>query len=183
MTSLGNIYQSIEILSKEKGIDPQIIRDAVKDAMLVAARKHFHANEELVAEMEEGTGAIQIFGVKKVADPVTDPDKEISLEDARKLNPEIEIGGEIRTAKSLDALGPNLGADLQAGDSAKGARSRARKYLFRILRPRGRAGDVRRQAHGRSRIWCATWARPKPGFSRKSNRAWKASAWATASAA
>ena len=39
MTSLGNIYQSIEILSKEKGIDPQIIRDAVKDAMLVAARK------------------------------------------------------------------------------------------------------------------------------------------------
>ena len=74
-TSLGNIYQSIEILSKEKGIDPQIIRDAVKDAMLVAARKHFHANEELVAEMEEGTGALQIFGVKRVVDPVTDPDK------------------------------------------------------------------------------------------------------------
>jgi transcription termination/antitermination protein NusA len=105
MTSLGNIYQSIEILSKEKGIDPQIIRDAVKDAMLVAARKHFHANEELVAEMEDGTGAIQIFGVKKVTDPVTDPDKEISLDNARKLNPEIELGGEIRTAKPLDALG------------------------------------------------------------------------------
>jgi transcription termination/antitermination protein NusA len=105
MTSLGNIYQSIEILSKEKGIDPQIIRDAVKDAMLVAARKHFHANEELVAEMDEGTGAIQIFGVKKVADPVTDPDKEISLEEARGHDPAVEIGGEIRFAKSLDALG------------------------------------------------------------------------------
>src|SRR6185369_1017019 len=105
MTSLGNIYQSIEILSKEKGIDPQIIRDAVKDAMLVAARKHFHANEELVAEMEDGTGAIQIFGVKKVVDPVTDPDKEISLEDARGLNPAVEMGGEIRFAKPLDALG------------------------------------------------------------------------------
>ena len=105
MTSLGNIYQSIEILSKEKGIDPQIIRDAVKDAMLVAARKHFHANEELVAEMEEGTGAIQIFGVKKVMDPVTDPDKEISLEDAQKHDPAVEIGGEIRFAKPLDALG------------------------------------------------------------------------------
>ena len=105
MTSLGNIYQSIEILSKEKGIDPQIIRDAVKDAMLVAARKHFHANEELVAEMEEGTGTIQIFGVKRVADPVTDPDKEISLQDAQKHNPAVEIGGEIRFAKPLDALG------------------------------------------------------------------------------
>jgi N utilization substance protein A len=105
MTSLGNIYQSIEILSKEKGIDPQIIRDAVKDAMLVAARKHFHANEELVAEMEDGTGAIQIFGVKRVVDPVADPDKEISLEAAQKLNPAVEIGGEIRFAKPLDALG------------------------------------------------------------------------------
>src|ERR1700693_1890379 len=98
MTStLGNIYQSIEILSKEKGIDPQSIREAVKDAMLVAARKHFHANEELVAEMEEGTGAIQIFGVKRVVDPVTDPDKEISLEQAQKINPAVEMGGEIRT--------------------------------------------------------------------------------------
>ena len=104
-TSLGNIYQSIEILSKEKGIDPQIIRDAVKDAMLVAARKHFHANEELVAEMEDGTGAIQIFGVKRVVDPITDPDKEISLEEARSFNPAVDLGGEIRFAKPLDALG------------------------------------------------------------------------------
>ena len=44
---LGSIYQSIEILSKEKGIEPQIVLDAVKDAMLVAARKHFRTNEEL----------------------------------------------------------------------------------------------------------------------------------------
>jgi len=50
MSSLGSIYQSIEILSKEKGIEPKIVLDAVKDAMLVAARKHFHTNEELVAD-------------------------------------------------------------------------------------------------------------------------------------
>jgi N utilization substance protein A len=105
MSSPGTIYQSIEILSKEKGIDPKVILDAVKDAMLVAARKHFHTNEELVAEMDERTGAIQIFGVKKVADPVTDPDKEISLDAARALNPALEIGGEIRTPKPTEALG------------------------------------------------------------------------------
>ena len=71
--SLGPIVQSIEILSKEKGIDPKIILDAVKDAMLVAARKHFHTDEDLVAEMDESTGAIQIFGVQKVVAEVTDP--------------------------------------------------------------------------------------------------------------
>src|SRR5579862_8943849 len=105
MTSLGNIYQSIEILSKENGIDPQIIRDAVKDAMLVAARKHFHSNEELVAEMDERTGAIQIFDVRRVVEEVADADKEISLEQARGVNPNVELGGEIRRAKPTGALG------------------------------------------------------------------------------
>ncbi len=105
MSSLGTIYQSIEILSKEKGIDPNVILDAVKDAMLVAARKHFHTNEDLVADFDARSGAIQIFGVKKVADPVTDPEKEISLEAARAIDPSLEIGGEIRTPKPTEALG------------------------------------------------------------------------------
>jgi N utilization substance protein A len=42
---VDSIYQSIEILSKEKGIDTQIVLDAVKDAMLIAARKHFRTTE------------------------------------------------------------------------------------------------------------------------------------------
>ncbi len=105
MSSLGTIYQSIEILSKEKGIDPKVILDAVKDAMLVAARKHFHTNEDLVAELNERTGAIQIFGVKHVAAEVADPEKEISLEEARAFDPSLEVGGEIRTPKPTEALG------------------------------------------------------------------------------
>jgi len=105
MSSLGSIVQSIEILSKEKGIEPKIIRDAVKDAMLVAARKHFHTTEELVADLDERTGAIQIYGVKRVADLVADPDKEISLEDARRHDPAVEVGGEIRFPKPTDVLG------------------------------------------------------------------------------
>ncbi len=103
--SLGPIVQSIEILSKEKGIDPKIILDAVKDAMLVAARKHFHTNEELAADLDESTGAILIFGVKKVVAEVTDPDKEISLEDAQKIRADAEIDSEIRFPKPTEALG------------------------------------------------------------------------------
>ena len=103
--SLGPIVQSIEILSKEKGIDPKIILDAVKDAMLVAARKHFHTNEELAADLDESTGAILIFGVKKVVAEVTDPNKEISLEDAQKIRADAEIDSEIRFPKPTDALG------------------------------------------------------------------------------
>jgi transcription termination/antitermination protein NusA len=102
---LETIYQSIEILSKEKGIDMQIILDAVKDAMLIAARKHFRTEEDYVAELEDKTGAIHLFAVKKVAEPVTDPVKEMTLEQALKINPEAAIGSEIRIEKPTDALG------------------------------------------------------------------------------
>jgi len=103
--SMGTIFQSIEILSKEKGIEPKVILDAVKDAMLVAARKHFHTTEDLVAEFDEKSGEIQIFGVRKVVPEVTDADKEITLEAARRTNPEAEMDSEVRFAKPTAALG------------------------------------------------------------------------------
>ena len=73
--------------------------------MLVAARKHFHTNEDLVADLDEATGAIHIFGVRRVVAEVTDPDKEMSLEDARATHPQAEIDSEIRFPKPTDALG------------------------------------------------------------------------------
>ncbi len=102
---MASIYQSIEILSKEKGIDPQIVLDAVKDAMLAAARKHFRSTEDLVADLDENTGNIQIYSVKQVVDTVEDPVKQISLAGAKKLDEQAEIGTELRIAKPTEALG------------------------------------------------------------------------------
>src|SRR5271154_2047886 len=96
---MGSIYQSIEMLSKEKGIDTQIVLDAVKDALLIAARKHFKTTEDLIAELEEKTGAIHIFAVKKVVEEVTDPVKEMTLQNAQRVKPEAEIGSEVRFQK------------------------------------------------------------------------------------
>jgi N utilization substance protein A len=102
---VGSIYQSIEILSKEKGIDPQIVIDAVKDAMLVAARKHFRTTEDLVAAFNDQTGALEIYGVKKVVETVQDPDKEISLKEAQKMDPAAQLETEVHFPKPTDALG------------------------------------------------------------------------------
>ena len=102
---METIFQSIEILSKEKGIDPQIVLDAVKDAMLIAARKHYRTNEDYVADMDPKTGAIQLYAVKKVAEAVEDPVHEMTLAEARRLDPAAEIGGEVRIRKNTEALG------------------------------------------------------------------------------
>ena len=102
---METIFQSIEILSKEKGIDPQIVLDAVKDAMLIAARKHYRTTEDYVADMDPKTGAIQLYAVKKVAEAVEDPSHEMTLAEARRIDPHAEVGGEVRIPKKTDALG------------------------------------------------------------------------------
>jgi N utilization substance protein A len=102
---LETIFQSIEILSKEKGIDPQIVLDAVKDAMLIAARKHYRTNEDYVADMDPKTGAIHLYAVKKAVEAVADPAHEMTLAEARRISPGAEVGSEIRITKNTDALG------------------------------------------------------------------------------
>jgi N utilization substance protein A len=102
---VDNIYQSIEILSKEKGIDAQIVLDAVKDAMMIAARKHFRTTENYDAVFDEKSGGLKLYSVKTVAEVVADPSSEMSLAEARRVDPNAEIGSVIRIQKPTDALG------------------------------------------------------------------------------
>src|SRR5215471_1361393 len=73
--------------------------------MLVAARKHFRTTEDLVAAFNNQTGALEIYGVKKVVETVQDPDKEISLNDALKIDPAAQLETEVHFPKPTDALG------------------------------------------------------------------------------
>jgi len=101
---VDSIYQSIEILSKEKGIDAQIVLDAVKDAMLLAARKHFRTNENYEADFS-GKEGLKLYAVKTVAEVITDPALEMTLNEAKRIDPTADIGSVIRIAKPTDALG------------------------------------------------------------------------------
>jgi N utilization substance protein A len=102
---LASIRESIEILSKEKGIDPQVVLEAVKDAMLVAARKQFKGGEELAADIDERTGNIVLYALKTVVEKVSNPALEISLAEAKKLDPSAEVGAQVRVPKPTEALG------------------------------------------------------------------------------
>ncbi len=101
---MDSIYQSIEILSKEKGIDAQIVLDAVKDAMLIAARKHFRTVENYEAVFDQNSG-LKLYSVKTVVEAVADPALEVTLSEGRKLDPHAEIGSTVRIQRPTDALG------------------------------------------------------------------------------
>ena len=102
---MGTIYQSIELLSKEKGINPQVVIDAVKEAMLAAARKQFKGNEELIADFDQKTGAIQLSAVKVIVEQVLDPVREITLPDALGYDKAAQLGGMVKFPKKTESLG------------------------------------------------------------------------------
>jgi N utilization substance protein A len=102
------LYDSIEALSKDKGIDPQIVISAVEDAIALATRKYYKTQENMRAELDKDSGEIRAYVFKTVVETpelIEDPVNQIALEEARALAPEVEVGGEIRYYKPTDVLG------------------------------------------------------------------------------
>ena len=84
----SQLYQTIELISREKHIEPEIIIAAIEDAMVVAARKYYRTEEELRSKFNPETGQVDVYSVHMVVEEVADPVREISLTDARKQKPE-----------------------------------------------------------------------------------------------
>ncbi len=99
------LYQQIEMLSREKHIEPEIVVSAIEDAMVVAARKYYKTEENLRGKFNAESGQVDVFSVLTVVEEVTDPKNEIALADAKKKNPAAEVGTEILTVKPTDVLG------------------------------------------------------------------------------
>ena len=100
-----DIGQIITQLGKEKGIDKGIIVDAIKDALESAARKKYGLNKKLEATYDEETGEFEILEFRTVVEAVKDADLEITLEEARELDPEAQYDDNIGFRMSTKDLG------------------------------------------------------------------------------
>lgn len=104
----SDLYNSIDALSREKGIDPQIVVGAVEDAIAVATRKYYKSQENMRGEFDRESGAIRAYAVKNVvetAEQVEDPNLQMTLDEAKKIDPKVELGGEVRIYRSTEGLG------------------------------------------------------------------------------
>jgi len=96
-----NLKHAIEQLVKEKGIDRQVVLDAMEQAVLSAANKKYRNTRELEAHYNHETGEVELFEFVTVVEDVQDSYKEISIDEAHEIDPEAEIG---------DSLGERLDA-------------------------------------------------------------------------
>src|SRR5580698_10407794 len=99
------LYQTIEQISRDKHIEPEIIIAAIEDAMVVAARKYYKTADDLRAKFEIESGQISVFAVRAVVEEVTDTNREWTLAEAKKHDPNAQIGTDIIMARPTDVLG------------------------------------------------------------------------------
>lgn len=82
-----------EYLEREKGIKREIVINAIADSLRAAARKSVKGlGEKVSVEIHPKTGEIEVFTQKKIVEKVTNPSDEISIEDARAMEPECQVG-------------------------------------------------------------------------------------------
>lgn len=106
MNSLSSIAQNIDLLSKEKKIDAQVIISAIEDAVVMAARKQFKTNEDLQARYDAETGLVELFAIKTVVSEVTDPAREMTVTQAnQEVGEGAEPGDMLELPRPVEELG------------------------------------------------------------------------------
>ncbi|MBT3183308.1 MAG: transcription termination/antitermination protein NusA [Nitrospina sp.] len=95
----------LEQLSRDKGIDKDILIDALKSAVEVAARKRYPAAKELQSEFNESTGEVEIYLEKAVVEDVDLPDEQISLKDALTFSEDVQLGDQVLVQQIMENYG------------------------------------------------------------------------------
>jgi N utilization substance protein A len=140
------LYQSIELLSQEKGIDPAIVVGAVEEAIALATRKFYKTQENMRGELNKETGEILAYIYKTVVaddDPLEDPLNQITLTQAKELAPDVEVGSEIRLYRDTSPLG-RIAAQL------------AKQVIFQKVREAERETVFNEYAHREKEVLNAT---------------------------
>ena len=103
----SDLAKVIDQVGRDKGIDKAVIIDAVKQAMLVAARKKFGTYREIEAQYNEATGEVELYEFKEVVEKekFVDEEVEITLEDALLLDPGASLNDSIGIKLPSNDLG------------------------------------------------------------------------------
>jgi N utilization substance protein A len=140
------LYQSIELLSREKGIEAAIVVGAVEEAIALATRKYYKTQENMRGELNKETGEITAYIYKTVVadeDEIEDPVNQITLEEANELAPGVEVGSEIRLYRDTTPLG-RIAAQL------------AKQVIFQKVREAERDTVFQEYAHREKEVMNAT---------------------------
>ncbi|MFJ8266412.1 transcription termination factor NusA [Peribacillus asahii] len=87
----SELLDALYILEKEKGISREVLLEAIEAALISAYRRNFNQAQNVRIDLNLGKGTMRVFARKDVVDEVFDSRLEISLEEAKKINPNYQL--------------------------------------------------------------------------------------------
>ena len=86
---------AINQLCAERKLSPEVVMEAVEASLISAYKRNFGAAANIEVRIEQETGEVRVFAAKEVVAEVTDPKLEITLDEARAIEPDIQLGGTV----------------------------------------------------------------------------------------
>ena len=102
---IADIKRVVEQISREKGINVEVLITALEEALRSAAKKKFGNKVDIEAQYYEETGEIEVFQFKEVVETLTEPETQITLEEGRELDPDCQIGDSLGTKMDATTFG------------------------------------------------------------------------------
>lgn len=96
------LLQIADAVAREKTIDRKIVIQAMEDAIQKAAKSRYGAENDIRCEIDPKTGETRLSRVLAVVDDIENEATQITLEDAKRRNPDVKVGDHI--AESLPPL-------------------------------------------------------------------------------
>jgi len=122
-----NLNHILDQVVKDKGIDRRVLVEALESAVLTAANKKYRNTRDLEAHYNDELGEVELFEFVTVVEEVEDSYKEIDLEEAREIDPEVEIGD-------------SLGMKMDASNFSRIAAQTAKQVIIQKVREAEREG-------------------------------------------
>jgi N utilization substance protein A len=91
----AGLKREIDQVAKDKGIDRKVIIEALEDALKQAARRKYGLEREIEAQYNDENEEIELFEFKTVVETITDQNTQITVDQARRDDPEAEVGDQI----------------------------------------------------------------------------------------
>lgn len=102
---ISELKRVIEQVSREKGLDPEVLIKTLEEAVKTAARKKLGPDYDLEVNFSDETGEIEVFEFKEVVEKVTNEHLQVSLKEAQELDPDSEIGDSLGMKMDPDTFG------------------------------------------------------------------------------
>lgn len=113
--SAVELLEALDELQNEKGITKDYMVESLKLALEAAYKKNYETGEEVNVDIDENTGVISVYALKKVVAEVENPDTEITLDAAKLINKRSKIGSEIKievTPKNFGRIAASAGKQI-----------------------------------------------------------------------